>query len=105
MKERRGAKYGKFLADWINATIESISYPLTSEEYKLKFIKELKNYSFKRRKKGEQRNDGCVWELENIGNLNLSNPEHFARLVKEGIHLMYLKPTSERVIKSLLDNL
>ena len=44
-------------------------------------------------------------ELENIINVNIQNPKEFAKLVKEGIHLTYLKPTSKRIFKGLLEEL
>jgi len=105
MEEGRVVKYGRFLATLVNILIKHESYPMTTQKYKARFIEELKTYSFEPRRKGEPKNLGCVWELKNINNLNLSNPEQFAKFIKEGIHLMYLKPTSKKVIESLVNNL
>jgi len=98
-KETRAGKYGRFLAVWINYTITS-----HDNKYRKRFLEELKTYSFKPRKKDEPRHEGCVLELEDIAELDTNNPEHLARLIKEGIHLMYQKNTSARVFTSLLDN-
>jgi len=104
MRETRGGKYGRFLASWINYTISRIPRS-KREDYKLRFSKELENYSFKERPKGSPRNEGGLWELVNIDDPLFSDPIIFARTVKEGIHLMYQKSTARRVFRSLLENL
>jgi hypothetical protein len=48
---------------------------------------------------------GCVQELAEIEEVDLNNPKHLAKLVKESIHLMYQKQTSKRALYSLLENL
>ena len=68
-------------------------------------MNELQTYSFEGRKKGTPPGKGCSNELKGIENVNLDNPVHLARLVKEGIHLMYQKQTSRKVLYSLLENL
>jgi len=99
-RETRAGKYGRFLAVWIKDTISQYD-----PEYKSRFLKELNKYSFRFRKKGEPRHEGCVLELELLSDLDISQPEHLAKLVKEGIHLMYQKQTSAKILSSLLDNL
>ncbi|MFC1801061.1 hypothetical protein ACFLZB_01225 [Nanoarchaeota archaeon] len=100
MKESRGNKYGRFLA----SVIYSLTQSYSQENYQI-LISELNNFSFKPRKKGEPKNDGCVWELKDLIQPDVDNPENLARIVKEGIHLMYQKGTQRRVIQALLDNL
>ena len=99
-KETRAGKYGRFLAVWINYTLNT-----HDKKYKERFLEELERYSFKPRKKDEPRHEGCVLELEDIAELDISNPKHLARLVKEGIHLMYQKSTSTRIFTSLQSNI
>jgi len=99
-KETRAGKYGRFLAVWINYTITSYD-----NRYRKRFLEELKRYSFKPRKKDEPRHEGCILELEDIAELDMNNPEHLAKLVKEGFHLMYQKSTSTRVFASLQSNI
>jgi hypothetical protein len=99
-RESRAGKYGRFLSVLVNYTLDK-----KDSKYRSRFVKELKKYSFRPRIEGEPRHEGCVFELEGLIELNLENPEHFARVVKEGIHLMYQKRTSARVFDSLLDNL
>jgi hypothetical protein len=101
----RAATYGQVLADWVVYTINTI--PETGREsYKSKLVEELKNYSFEPRKKGEQRNATDIPELEGIvGGFDVQNPKHVAKLIKEGIHLMYQKGTAKRVLESLLEKL
>jgi hypothetical protein len=55
----------------------------------------------KPRKKGQPSNEGCCFELSDLLNLDMKNPREFAKEVKEGIHLMYQKQTSARVIDAL----
>jgi len=101
MKETRGAKYGRNLALWIDYTIENLPEE-KKKDYKVRLVKELKNYSFEPRKKGTPKNSGCVRELEGIVDVDIEEPEELAKLVKEGIHLMYQKFTAKRVFDSLL---
>ena len=74
-------------------------------KYRARFLDELKTYSLKSRKNGQPRNEGCVHELSDLVDINLNNPEEFARLVKEGIHLMYQKQTSAKVLAALQEYL
>jgi hypothetical protein len=102
--EPRTVKYGRNLAIWIKHTVQSL--PENNQEgYKSKLIKELKNYSFERKGREDQRNSGCKLELENITECKIEDPTHLARLVKEGIHLMYQKDTARRVLNSLINSL
>jgi hypothetical protein len=99
----RSENYGIFLAQLTNYLLLSLSNK--REDYREKFIDELKKYSFAPRKKGNPMNEGCIRELEDISCLDLNNPEHLAKLLKEGLHLMYQKETSKKVLEILLKNL
>jgi len=103
MEETRATKYGRFLAKMLNQFMHAIPTEYRWE-YKTKFIQELKNYSFETRRKGSPINSGCVKELEQFGEYEHKNPELTARIIKEGIHLMYQKSTAKRVLESLLEN-
>jgi hypothetical protein len=100
MKETRAGKYGRNLAIWINHTIEEMPEG-KREDYRARFLTELKTYSFRPRKNGQPCNEGCVHELSDLAEIEISNPEHLAMLVKEGVHLMYQKETSARVFEAL----
>ena len=100
MEETRGGKYGRNLAVWVRDILDR-----EGEGYRERFLVELRTYSFEPKKKGGPCNSGIVRELEGIDEVDLRNPEEFARLVKEGFHLEYQKETSARVFKSLLDHL
>ena len=102
--ETRGGKYGRNFAIWVDYTIGTIPLDLR-DDYRSKFLKELKNQSFKPRKEGEPRNEGCIHELSDIMGIDINDPIHFAKLVKEGIHQMYQKQNSARVLFALLENL
>ena len=102
MGETRGGKYGRNLAIWINGTISEFG---GDSQYRTRFLDELRDYSFEFRKEGQPKNSGCVHELTDILDVDITCPEQFARLVKEGIHLMYQKNTSRRVFDSLLEYL
>lgn len=105
MNETRGGKYGRFLAQTVNHVIDISVQESEKREYRTRFIEELRTYSFEPRRKGAPRNKGCVWELNNLEEIDFTNPENFARFIKEGIHLMYQKETAGRVMQSLLENL
>lgn len=99
--ETRGAKYGRNLAVLVCFVIESI--PLEArDKYKKALLDELQTYSLQGRVKGTPPGAGCVNELKGIDKVDLRNPRQFARLIKEGIHLMYQKQTSRRVLYALL---
>jgi len=100
----RPGNYGKFLAQWMNYTIETIP-SCRRAEYRKSLERELRDYSFEPRREGTPRNSGCAHELEGMEILDISDPEHLGRLIKEGIHLMYQKQTASHVIESLLENL
>ena len=96
MRETRAGKYGRNLAVWVNFTIEKLP-EAEREDYRARFLAELDEYSFMPRKKGEPRNAGCVRELEGIICVHIPDPEHLAKLVKEGFHFHYNKQTSARI--------
>jgi hypothetical protein len=98
-QETRAAKYGRFLAVWIDYTLSQ-----QDSGYKERFLSELQDYSTKPRRKGEPRHEGCRLELEDLTELDIQNPEHLAKLIKEGIHLMYQKRTAAKVLNALLEN-
>jgi len=98
--ETRAGKYGRNLAIFVSSFIDS-----APDSYRKKFLNEMQTYCLEPRKKGEPPNKGCVNELENIANVDLGNPRHLARLIKEGIHLMYQKQTAKKVLYSFLENL
>ena len=75
-------------------------------DYLTQFRTEIETYSLKPRPKGAPRNEGTVWELTDIVNMNICDPIVVARWVKEGIHLTYLKQTtSKKILDGLLSNL
>jgi hypothetical protein len=98
--ETRAGKYGRNLAKWIDYTIASIPES-RRVDYRTRFVDELNNYSLIPRKSGQPANEGCVYELSDLVDVDIHNPENFARLVKEGVHLMYQKQTSARVLDAL----
>ncbi len=104
MYDTRSGRYGENLAIWINWTINAMPEP-ERESYKHSLIAELKTYSLKPRKKGSPPNEGCKKELDAIKQCSIDNPVDLAKLVKEGIHLMYQKQTSARVIEALINTL
>jgi hypothetical protein len=104
MKETRAAKYGRNLAVWVNHTIHAIPAEKRTH-YRSRFVQEIRKYSFEPKRKDAKPNSGCTYELRSIEHCNVSNPWDLAKLVKEGIHLMYQKNTAKRVIDSLLENI
>ncbi|MFH1521701.1 MAG: hypothetical protein ABIF18_01960 [archaeon] len=103
-KETRGGKFGRNYANLVNYIINNRPAD-ERNNYRISFLEELKTYSFKYRKKGSPKNSGCVHELSDIDEVNLNNPVDFAKLVKEQMHLMYQKNTTQRVFDSLIANL
>jgi len=103
MRETRAAKYGRNLAVLIGWMLDK-SYPLTAR-YKRVFLLELQDYPIMPRRKGTPRNEGAVDELENVDTINPENPRHAAKVIKQGLHLMYQKNTSKNSLYALLENL
>lgn len=104
MKEGRAAKYGRFYAALVDYTIQTIPEP-KREGYRSRLVQELERFSFKPRRKGEPINEGCRWELEDMVECDIENPEHLGRLIKEGVHLMYVKDTARKVLGMLIEHL
>ena len=104
--ETRGGEYGRNLALFVDYTIRTIAQSERDRRaYRERFVAELKKFSFETRKKGAPVNSGCVRELDGIDEVDVRNPKQLARLIKEGIHLMYQKGTARKVMASLLENL
>jgi hypothetical protein len=103
-KETRFGKLGRFTATMVNYIIGTLPEEQRNE-YKSRFIAELKTYSFKGKKKEEPKNEGCVYELEDLERLDMNNPEELARTVKEHAHGMFQKNNSKNYIVALLKDL
>lgn len=92
----RGSKCGNSFATWVNYTINTIPKE-KKEEYKSKLIEELNKYSFDPKK--DKR------ELDKVDSIDLQNPVHLAKLIKENINLFYQKQTARRFLDSLLSRI
>lgn len=68
------------------------------EQYRTRFLRELERYPLDPK-------NGKVYELSDIEALDITNPEHLARLIKEGIHLMYQKETASHALNALFTEL
>lgn len=89
MNQTRAGRYGNNLAAWVDYTITTIPES-QRQSYKSLFLKEIKAYSF---------------EPEHLSRCNIKNPKDLAKIVKEGINLMYQKKTARRAIESLIESL
>ncbi len=98
--ETRAGKLGRFLAEVVNDYLIRCK---SDEEYRRRFLAEINNYSDRQRKKEEQRNSGCVLELERLERFD-GSPECLARILKEITHMMYQKQTAKRCREGFLDN-
>jgi len=104
-KSDRAKKYGTGLGQIIYFVLDNIIEYIPEHEkneYKTRFIEEFKNYSFTPRKENEPINSGCVHELIDIEEIDIQTPEHLAKILKEGIHLMYNKSTAKNVSDNFL---
>ena len=102
MKETRGGRYGRNLAVLLDYVLDSLP---ADKKYRRAFLKELQNYCLEPRREGTPRNKRDCSELEGIAEVDVKDPRELARLVKEGIHLMYQKETARRVLCGLLERL
>jgi hypothetical protein len=101
----RYAKLGISDAEIVKGIIDLL--PLSDSErieYKIQFLGEFNNYSDKKRKVGEPENEGCIRELENIAKIDIHNPKHLAKWLKEHQHTKYQKNNVGRERKSFFDN-
>lgn len=97
-RETRAARYGRLYADFIVQIVELL--PDQQQNYKSNLLKEIERYSFKPRREGQPRNERDACELSKIERIDIRNPKHLARLIKEGAHLMYQKRTSRNYLAS-----
>jgi hypothetical protein len=104
MREGRSAKYGRCLSSWINFTIDSLPAE-ARKDYRVMLLEDLRKYPLTPRKRGSPSNEGDVHELSSLESVNIENPEHLAKLIREGIHLMYQKGTASNVLNALLKKL
>ena len=104
LMETRAGKYGRFGSDVLKYVIGTlpVSY---REEYLSRFLQEFENYSDMPHKKGTPVNEGCVRELDGLDDLDVPNPEEFARWFKEGQHINYQKNTSRNEREGFLGGL
>jgi len=102
--ETRAGKYGRFGVSVLKYVIGTL--PVSKrEDYLIRFVRGYKQYSDMPRKKGSPRNEGCVYELDELEELDVLNPEEFARWFKEGQHLKYQKGTVRNERSSFLEDL
>ena len=104
MGETRSGKYGRWGAILFEYILQTIPVD-QREDYRERFLVEFGRYSDKLRRRGEPRNEGCVLELEDIDEFDVTCPEHLARWFKEGQHLKYLKPTARREREGFLEGM
>jgi len=102
LMETRAGKYGRFLAEFVLSYVRGLPERVRGD-YERRFLVEFNNYSDVPRKEGEPVNAGCVYELLNMGSFDSGNPEQLARVMKEGLHLMYQKQTSRRCREGFLE--
>jgi len=91
MKETRSGKYGKFYGRLLNKIIDLLPES-QKEDYRERLLTELKRYDPSVK----------IKELDDVNKLDIDFPEHLARLVKEGLHLMYQAQTSCRALEFIL---
>jgi len=105
MKETRYGKLGRLDASFVNQIINFLySDESSRQNYKKVFLDEFNNYSDIGRKKGEPVNKGCVWELEDLVDIDIWNPREFAKWLKEHQHTKYQKRNVKRERESFLEN-
>jgi len=104
MSESRFSRLGRYEAHLVYAFILQIS-ETERANYVVAFFQEVKRYSDVPRRKGEPKNVGCVWELNDLDDFDLMNPGHLAKLVKEIWHTKYQKQNAKRERTAFLTEL
>jgi NDP-sugar pyrophosphorylase family protein len=92
MRETRGGHYGGNLAILIRYVFNTIPED-KRDSYKKEFFKELGDFS------------NNAHELKDIDLVDVNKPCELAKLVKESLHLMYQKNTSNNALDGFLENL
>ena len=101
-KETRAEKFGRSLANQTRAVLNS--YPKKQAlDYADILMMEVSNYSFRKRKGGEQRHEGCNWSLINLERVNIYNPKEEALHVKEAFDMTYNKDRAYVMFRSFMD--
>lgn len=103
----RGARLGKYTAKAINQlSSPEFQTVIKNPSYK-KILKQFLKPDFEPRKKGEPKTKAHISELQCIDYavFNVSNPKHFATLIREYCHVRYSVPSANRIKNSLLENL
>lgn len=104
MIKGRFEKLGRFDACLVNSIIELLPSYIDKKLYRENFFEEFNNYSDKGRKRGEPENEGCVRELENIEEIDIENPVHLAKWLKEHLQTKYQKRNARNERDSFLRN-
>jgi len=102
--ETGAGKFGRFGASVLKYVVGTL-LASEREEYLSRFVREFERYSDMSRREGEPRNEGCVMELNGLDDLDVLNPEEFARWFKEGEHLKYQKRTVGNERRGFLEGL
>lgn len=95
-------KEGHGLAVLLN---DVISHREDSNAYLQKFVRKMKEYSFKPRKKTEPANDGCQKWLDCLDKLDIEDPEEMAMLVIGVLDKHYNKGTAQGVYRVMMANI
>ena len=88
MRETKAGKYGRNLAVIINYIIGTMPEKIR-RNYRQRLAKEVSDWRF---------ND----ELEGIDEIEITNPGHLGRLIKQSANLMYNKNTGKNALDALL---
>lgn len=105
MKETRYGKLGRLDALVINQILNVLYLDeISMLNYKKVFLDEFNDYSDVGKKKGEPTNEGCVWELKDLKEIDIRNPRELAKWLKEHQHTKYQKQNVKRERLSFLEN-
>ena len=89
MKETKAGKYGRNLAIIIKYAIKGAIPKRARKQYREAIAQEISNWRF-------------ADEFSDIDEMDITNPRHVGKLIKQGANLMYNKNTGKNALDALL---
>ena len=102
MKEPRSSKFGRALANITRPTLRNYS-KRDALDYIDILTSRVANYSFRKRRVGEPKHEGCRWSLEDLERVDAENPEEMALFIRASFDMTFNKDRARVMFGSFID--